>query len=440
MTLFRKKFLAVCLLLFACLFQAVEGVSAERVLRLVPSPGVMDYSEEITRKLQELRDNGGGTLLIAPGRYPILQGVVLAQGTKAVTLTLRGEKDARGRVPVLFDTDINRDPHHFFLFEGEALSPSLALSFFDLEIRGNNIPRNPASANTPFVLDEGQTDLEPNLNLPRNQSYGHPFFFRGDIYSAAIRAKNVKSLHVEGVVIRNLFGNGIVVANYGNKHWERIHRVQNVTIKNCKLDNVWQWHQYDNTGDAIMLWNVADGVIENNEIVNDLAHTRWVGRCGIVLETNTEGIVVKNNVISGYARNIHIELTFGGHQIIDNKLLASDIGITLNEPDGATRTPEVLNTTRPVTIEGNTFHYSQERERYGVHSFGGPRSFISISTPRSAALDGSRLVNNKFTYKTHKGVRLNPWRAYDISHKTRHIYVQNSFLLNNWVEEKNTFR
>lgn len=409
-------------------------------MRLVPAPGITDYSETITQKLQDLRDNGGGTLVIAPGEYPVINGVVLHQGEKEVALKVQGQENAKGQLPVFFDTDSSRDPHHFFLFEGKALEPNLSLSFSDLEIRGNNVPRNPATANKPLVLDEGQTDLEPNVNLPRDQNYGYPFFFRGNIYSAAIRAKNIKSLHVEGVVIRNLFGNGILVANYGDKHWERTHRAQNVTIKNSKLYNVWQWHQFDNTGDGIMLWNVGSGTIENNEIINDLATTRWIGRCGIVLETNTEGIVIKNNIISGYARNIHIELTFGGHQILNNQLLASDVGIALNEPDGAGRTAEVFKTTHPVVIEGNTFQYSQERERYGIHPFGGPRSFISISTPRSAALNGSRLVNNKFLYKLHKGVKLNPWRAYDISHKNRHIYVQNSFLIKDWVEEKNTFR
>ncbi len=439
-----SRYLAVCVVILVGLLQFGSSpsfaASVERVLRLEHSAQVQDYSEQITQKLRSLADAGGGTLVIPYGKYPVLNHVVLELGDKQVTLKVQGEKDEQGRLPVLFDTDVARDPHHFFFMKDDMQSPRVSLWFSNIEMQGNNVPRDASKATRPFILDEGQTDLEPNVNLPRDQSYGHPFFFRGNIHSAAIRAMNVKELHVDHVVIRDFFGNGIVVANYGAEHWQRERRSAKVNITNSQIYNVWEWHQYDNTGDGIMMWNVGSGKIENNRIINDLAHTRWFGRCGIVLETNTEGILVKNNVISGYARNIHIELTFGGHQIINNKLLASDNGITLNEPNLVDRNPEVLKTTRPVLIKDNVFEYAQERERYGIHQLGGPRAFIGITFPRSPALNGSQLINNRFTYKLHKDVKLNPWRAYDVQNKTRHIYVQNAFLIENWVEKGNRFQ
>ncbi len=427
------------LIFVSTIIASINSANAGQI-RMTPQAGVTDYSEQLNNAVAQLAQAGGGRLVIAPGRYPVFKHVRYNFEDKAVAIEIVGEKDTQGRFPVLYDTDIARDPHHFFLFEGTAEAPRYSISINNLELQGNNVPRDASKATTPFMLDEGQTDMEPNPNLPRDQSYGHPFFFRGDIYSAAIRATNIHELHVDNVIVRNLFGNGILVANYGNKLWERQNRAKKVSITNSQLHNVWQWHNADNTGDGIMLWNVSEGLIENNQVINDVAHTRWVGRCGIVLETNTENVIVRNNTVSGYCRNVHIELTFGGHQVVGNKLLASDIGVILNEPDSM-RPDSALPFTKTTVIANNIMEYAQERERYGIHSFGGPRAFIYVTSYRSQkALGGTKILNNQFRYRVHKGVKINRWREDDVKRKSKRIYIDNHYAIGNWIERNNTFR
>jgi hypothetical protein len=406
--------------------------------RLQFSPEITDYTEAITAALERLAEQGGGTLFIPYGKYPLLNQVALNTGKKEISIIIRGEKGPRGELPVFFSTDVSRPPHTFFFFQSDMLTPSLSIAMADLEIRGNNtVPVDFSKGNVKFVLDVGETDVEPNKNLTGEQTYGHPHFYR-PYYCNGVLARNMKTFHADGLVIRDLFGNGFQLANYGNANWDPVNRMQGPTIRNCKILNVWQWHEIDTTGDGIMMWSVQDAVVENNQIVNDLAVTRWIGRCGVVLENLTEDCVIRNNTISGYSRNIHIENTFGGHKITGNKLLASDNGVTLNEPDG--RPATAMSQTLPVLIADNIMEYSQERERYNIHPFGGQRSFVSITVVRSAALNGTQVLNNRMTYRLHKGIKPNPWRAYDVTHKTRHIYINNTAGVKDWIEKGNVFK
>lgn len=416
----------------------VSAQESTTVQRIVASPEVSDYSVPITAALNRLMESGGGTLIIPYGKYPVLKQIVL-NGTKAAKIIIRGEKNAKGELPVLFDHDTSRNPHAFLYFTGEANNPSLSIWVSNLEFQGNNVPLDWSKGNVPFILDEGQTDTEPNRDLPPAESYGHPFFFRKDVYSSCLTARNLKTFHVDNVVIRDFYGTGIMLANYGNGHWGRNNRMQAPTVKNSKILNTWGWHRADDHGDGIIFWNVDGGSIENNQIVNDLKHTRWIGRCGVVLERNSEKVKVLNNTVSGYCRNVHIELTFGGHEVVGNKLLATDLAIILNEPDRL-RPSTAVPFTKPVLIQNNVIEYAQERERYGIHPFGGPRSFIYIDQYRSnLALDGSKILDNKFTYRSHKGVKVNRWREYDVRHKTQHLYIRNQYIINNWLERGNKF-
>lgn len=414
-------------------------------IRLQTVPALNDYSEPIRNALNTLKAQGGGVLVIPYGKYPVLSEVRIESGEQVMEIELRGEKSATGELPLLFDTDISRDPHSFLTFTGNKdIQAGLTVRISNLDIQGNNIPLDFSKGDTPFVLDEGQTDIEPNPNLPRDKHYGHPFFFRADTgYSCGIKAHDIKSLHVDNVVVRDIYGNGILLANYANPEYAGIkpnhHNMGGSSITNSKIYNTWQWHASDDSGDGIMLWDIGSPRIENNLISNNIAHTRWSGRCGIVVEHHAANAVIKNNTIIGYARNIHIENTFGGHQVINNRLLGSDIGVVLNEPDSL-HPAESKPYLKPNLIQGNFLRYDQERERFGVHPFGGPKAFIDVTVYRSnMALQGTQIIDNTFVYKTYKGVKINRWRRYDVENKTRHIYVKFDHSIDNWIERGNKF-
>lgn len=428
--------------------------------RLVYSPDVTDYSAAINEKLKQLQAQGGGTLIIGYGKYPVLSTCGLTDVGGNADITIRGEQNAQGEYPLLFDTDSGKYPHSFLEFRGDPGKTSgLSVSISDIEIQGNNVPLDLSKGNTPFTLDDGWTDTEPNDNLPPGKSYGHPFFFRKDTgYARGIWASDIKTLHVDHVTIRDMYGQGIACTSYvlptvrdGMLVYKNMH---SPAITNCKILNTWQWHKADDSGDGIGTWGVDSPDIENNTIVNDMAYTHWMGRCGIVFEHYVRNGIINNNTISGYSRNIHIESTFGGHLIIHNRILASDNGVTLNETDYShhvgsySKKPaakpdwldEVAQFLKPDIIEDNYFRYDQERERYGADPFGGPRAFIWVSDYHSYALNGTRVTHNVFVYNTYKGVKTNRWRAYDVENKTEHIYFLNYYNIKDWDMSDNSYR
>lgn len=154
------------------------------------------------------------------------------------------------------------------------------------------------------------------------------------------------------------------------------------------------------TGDGILFWAAKNPRVENCVIYNDISYTRWIGRIGIVLEYNTENAVIKNNIIGGYNSNIHIELTYGGHQILDNRLLAAVTGVTLNESidEAMPGYADYMAKVKPSIIKGNYMEYNLERIKYNVEGYGGRRAFIDTSGNSGPKLRGLQIIDNEMVF------------------------------------------
>ncbi len=358
-----------------------------KVVRIEFSPQVEDYSDTMINALDELYQNGGGTLEIAYGIYPLKKTVYFDRRDKEVALTIRGQKNAAGERPVFYCDAEPGKTHRMFTFI-TGWTELYTMTFQSIEIQGNNVPVDRSTANLTGHIG----------NLQEGQSYGHPFLYHAGQDGDAIRASNLRSVHVDDVVIREIYGNGIFIANTGSKPNEFS---ESPSVTNTRIINTWQWQDGFMTGDGILFWAAKNPLVENCVIYNDISYTRWIGRIGVVLEHNTENAVIKNNIIGGYNSNIHIEVTYGGHQVLDNKLLAAVTGVTLNEPEPDKAAPdyaEYMAKVKPNIIKGNYMEYNLERIRYNVEGYGGRRAFIDTSGNSGPKLRGLQIVDNEMVF------------------------------------------
>ncbi|MCE7058628.1 right-handed parallel beta-helix repeat-containing protein [Dyadobacter sp. CY343] len=329
------------------------------------SDTVKDYGPVITRAFEDLIKAGGGTLRIRYGIYPVRSAVVVKRKQDTPKITVTGLKNSKGKLPILRDTNSAVPPHHFFSFEGNIDNPTMVVKISNLEFVGNNKP----------------------------YSKGHPFFGNENmIYKHAIGGINVKTMTIENVTIRNFYGRGILIGNYLGGKYTRKKRVESPVIRNCRIYNVWGYSKRDDSGDGIEFISVNKPTVENSTILNNLAQSKYIGRCGIVMERNTEKAIIRNNKIGGYARNIHVECDWGGHLIEKNNFSQSSIAVTLSEDCG--QSIDLKDQFSPITIRNNTMVYNQEYHTYNIKR--SPFSFISIHKP-TFMLDGLQITGNKMT-------------------------------------------
>lgn len=131
--------------------------------------------------------------------------------------------------------------------------------------------------------------------------------------------------------------------NYANIHDNYIHdvfvgagitvyRTNFCDIKNNRLINVYGCGD-DSFGDAIYVGqSTRYANVEGNYIYNDIVNTENnMGRCGIVYEFQTYSSTIKNNIIFGYDRAIHIEITKYNELITveSNKISGCNTGIMI---------------------------------------------------------------------------------------------------------------
>jgi hypothetical protein len=404
----NKNRINVCLFFLLILgFAARTALAQEKLTRIDFSPQIADYGPVLSKALNDLYDAGGGTLEIAYGEYPLQTPVLLKRTDvdgKTVDIAIKGTKNPAGERPLFYCVADPGKTHVMFNLRGgwkeggNAWKPGLGISVSGLEIVGNNVPVNRLATNVPG--DDGVSApwaKIPWSDQPANRNYGHPFLHHNQIPAGdAIMGVNLRTLHVDDVVIRDVYGNGIYSFCAG---WHEDQRTAAPSVTNTRIINTWQWQDGFKTGDGIIFWFANKPRVENCVIYNDISYTRWIGRTGIVLEHFTQDGLIQNNIISGYGRNIHIEQTYGGHQIIGNKLLASDFGVFLNEPawTDATKAARV----KPDIIKDNYFEYNMERITYKTFPFGGRRSFVDtfLLTPK---LKGLQIIDNTFVYNDGK--------------------------------------
>jgi hypothetical protein len=371
-------------------FQSFSQGKLSKVQTISYSDTLKDYGPLLQRTIEKIMASGGGTLLIKYGEYPLLTPIMVKNEGNSPKIIITGVKSKSGKLPVFIDADSKKSPHHFFHFSGNINNPSMSVTISNIAIIGNNIP----------------------------YSSTHPFFGKENaIYSLAVAGINVKSFKVTNVNVKNFYGRGIYIANFHDRKFNRRYRVESPVVRNCQIINVWGYSKRDDSGDGVEFISANNPIVENNTILNDLAQTKYVGRCGIVLEHNVEKAIIRNNTIGGYQRNIHAECDWGGHLIEGNSFSQSSIAITLSEDCGQ---PESLKSEfSPNIIRNNKMYYKQEYKKFSIPK--STYSFISIHKP-SFMLEGLQIVNNKMFYTIDS--KLDQSRtAKNILEKNKNIYI-----------------
>lgn len=238
-----------------------------------------------------------------------------------------------------------------------------------------------------------------NLSLQANNpaySLSHPKI-NNNRWSAGLLITDKSDVFISNVKVSNIYGTGIYVATTVQEKILRSARIKYLEISNCSVENVWGYNpSLDNYGDGIYVSNVASGSITKNTIFNNVSITKQLGRAGMVLEYMDEGIRMSgNSVIGGYDRALHIEKTYGGHNIVDNKFLGSDMSLIVYEP-------EISNDFKIINFEKNVFSNKNMDKKvkfnkvYGKDSYG-DRSLLNLLT--SGKSSGKKIVfsNNEIT-------------------------------------------
>ena len=133
--------------------------------------------------------------------------------------------------------------------------------------------------------------------------------------------ETLNNFTVTDLRIENFYGTA-GLASYSNNFTEiNDIRMYNVTGNPFNLT--------DNHGDGIYIANTKNYMINNNVIINNIEERR-IGRIGICIEYEiSEDGRIFSNEICGYDRGIHIELTKGTSNIINNNLHGNSSGIVL---------------------------------------------------------------------------------------------------------------
>lgn len=381
----KAYFLLFCLLALSVL----QGFSQGKIKTITYSEGVKDYGPVLKKAIDEMLASGGGTLQIKYGVYPLLTPVMIKNEGKPPKISIVGVKNKSGKLPIFVDRDSTKRPHNFFNFAGNISNPTMAVDISNIVIIGSNVPYSPS----------------------------HPYFGKDDqIYALAIAGINVRSFNVKNVTIKNFYGRGIYIANFHDRRFNRRLRVESPTVRNCKITNVWGFSKKDDSGDGVEFISANRPIVENCVIVNDMAQTKFAGRCGIVLEHNVENAIIRNNKIGGYQRNIHAECDWGGHLIEGNTFTQSSIAVTLSEDCNQ---PDSLK-FEPSIIRNNKMYYSQEFKKYRIPK--STYSFISIHKP-SRMLEGLQIVNNKMYYTTGEPQKPSAARTAAVTGKEKSVYI-----------------
>lgn len=274
------------------------------------------------------------------------------------------------------------------------ISRSLVISFLEQEIEIVGL-ENLKRQRPRIILDKNETvfhvkgfffDISKGIfrisnleleakNLPYSLTHNK---INKDIWYAGLIVTDKKAVYINNIIVKNIYGQGIHIADTKPVDNLNSSRFEYIEVSNCRIENVWGYNpKTDSYGDAIYVSNVAKGKIIDNFIFNDINTTKQLGRCGLVLEYMTENITIENNnIVGGYDRAIHIENTYGGHTILRNKFLGTDLALIIFEP-------KISDTFLPIRFYGNTFSNANMKKDnlvkkvYAKDAYG-DRALISI--------------------------------------------------------------
>jgi hypothetical protein len=230
-------------------------------------------------------------------------------------------------------------------------------------------------------------------NVPFSNT--HPKINKAD-WSAALLIYDKNQAYVNNVIVKDFYGQGIHIASTKQEGIPVSACFQYAEVLNSKILNVWGYNpKNDSYGDGIYMSNVRRGKISNNYISNKLSQTGQLGRSGIVVEYMCKDILISNNVVEeGYDRALHVEETDGGHRIINNKLLGSDLGFVLVEGNKQT-------SYKNVAFQGNYISNKNLRmlktvKKTFARGNYGDRSLLFIDTKRLLGPPQINITDNTF--------------------------------------------
>lgn len=224
-------------------------------------------------------------------------------------------------------------------------------------------------------------------------------------WNAVILITDKNQAYVDNVIVENHYGQGIHISTTQQEGIDLSGRFDKVVIQNSKILDVWGHHpKSDSYGDAIYLSNVKSAEIKNNIIFNNLSQTKQFGRAGIVVEYMAENVkIIKNKILGGYDRPLHIEATYGGHLVENNQFKGSDMGLIIAE--------NLSNQYQSSIIRNNLFTNEglikdeNLRKSYGYGSYG-DRALVYIVTNGESSLQmkfekNHFIVKDDYEYETN---------------------------------------
>lgn len=262
--------------------------------------GVTDDKAAIQSCIKDAYANNGVAVL-TPGKYKVSKAIYFYLKDNNL-VSIKGQADKKGNYPVIFTDKLES----IFVFESDPNKPAGNVAMSQLELIGNNPP----------------------------YSSSHPYFGKHDTYASGVAFFNLKTVSVNKLTVRNIYGEGINVRNWNYQKNPAANRFTSVNITDNKILNCWGANPpkagggpSDEYGDGVYVNNATNISILRNQIINNLAVTKQFGRAGLVIEYNCDGATIEQNTISGYDRDIHLEGDFGGHMIRNNRLTGSDFSI-----------------------------------------------------------------------------------------------------------------
>lgn len=361
------------LVLFLLLFLFLSRTSAESILKVTDFGAVPNDKRDDTQEFQNCINaaikKGGKVLISVPsGTYHL---------SKELTFDfLDADVSFIGEIKNGVKPTLNSSSStHIIWAKGFLFSPSKgSFTIKNLHIVGSNRPYTPT---------------HPKINK--------------DKWYAALLVTDKSNVIVDRISINNFYGQGIHISTTATEASYRKSAIRSVDITNCQIIDVWGFNpKKDDYGDGIYLANVASGKLENNVISNRVTTTKQLGRAGIVLEYMCQNIDVNSNSVNmGYDRAIHIENTYGGHTITNNKFKGSDLSMIIAETG--------KGEYNVVTIQNNTFtnenlpKVNSLTKTYGAQSYG-DRALIYIVTADSFNAEkfifqnNTLIVNDRFQY------------------------------------------
>jgi len=337
--------------------------------------GKTDNLKAFQRCAQELAKKGG-TLIIPYGVYYV-SSTIHINYIEGNDLIIRGEKNTEGKLPQIKSNALL----DVFFINGYYTSPKGKILIENIGVTGNN---QPYSAKHPF--------------------YSKPAF------QTAFRIVDKASVYVHNCAVTNVYGNGFYIGSSDTQGTPLNRRMQYAELTGNKINNTWGAHLQsgnalnDDYGDGIYFTNIAKGLIGNNIIMNNLSQTKQFGRAGIVLEYDVENVIVEKNQISGYDRNIHIELAIGNNIIRNNRLTASDYGICVwNSCKKGLKSSQITgnyisNEGIPKGLSLKTIRNASERSLIYIGHDGNCKEPMLISNNQMIITGQSGLVSKRGLY------------------------------------------